>query len=244
MYVKLLAYYFKLKKLDEISISDNLSPIDRGVDSQSRNSRQSLRQDIWVMTMHSLSKGRKWESKKSRNRLRLDNSVSRVTSTCACTRSFAYIRDILFSRVYYYEEGACTAFVLHLSSFSLLSSSAFAFTLPGLRVRSSTSGRYCVTMHTTGQTPMALRATDSGANVIIFRNLLSRCSLLWSRRRRRCRSVARGLFSRLVSDSRRHCDILPPFVQWNEFFCARIRAIVKSSYPCTDTNMREKKKER
>lgn len=49
-----------------------------------------------------------------------------------------------------------------------------------------------------GQTPTVLRATDSGANVIIFRNLLSRCSPLWSRRyrrrRRRCHSVARGLF--------------------------------------------------
>lgn len=111
------------------------------------------------------------------------NLVSRMTSThvYAYTRSFAYICDILFSRVHCYEGGVCTALVLHLSSFSPFSSSAFAFTLLCLRIRSSTSGRYCVTMHTTGQTPTVLRATDSGANVIIFRNLLSRCSPLWSR---------------------------------------------------------------
>lgn len=30
----------------EISIPDNLSPIDCGVDSQPRNSRQNLRQDV------------------------------------------------------------------------------------------------------------------------------------------------------------------------------------------------------
>lgn len=42
------------------------------------------------------------------------------------------------------------ALILHFSSSSPSSPSAFAFTLPGLRIRSFTSRRYCVTMYTTG----------------------------------------------------------------------------------------------
>lgn len=56
---------------------------------------------------------------------------------------------------------------------------------------------YCATA---SQDPTALRATDLGANVIIFRNLLSRCSLLWSRRLALLR-FAGSLFSRSSAPS-------------------------------------------
>lgn len=156
--------------------------------------------------------------------------MSRVTSIHVYAIFRVYTWRIVFAGA---TKGNLHGARFHLSSSSPSSSFALAFTLPSLQVRSSAGGRYCVTMYTTGQTSTVLRATDSGANVIIFRNLLSRCSPLWSRRW--CRSVLPGVY--FPGSSPTDADIVIFCLHVAEFFYMRIRAIVKFLYPCMDPDI-------
>jgi len=206
---------------------DRNLPRSRRWFGSSNFSTESLAGYAWMMVTHSLSKARKCESKKSRNRLRLDNSVSHVTSV------YARVRNLPRIYVTYCFRGCTTTKgSLHGARFAPLISLTLLivrFRIHPSRPPSSQFHEWallCYDVYHEAETLTVLRATDSGANVIIFRNLLSRCSPLWSRRRCRwCHSVAGSLFSRLVSNNRRHCDILP-------LFCRAAKRIFLQANPC------------
>lgn len=199
---------------------DDLTWINRGVDSELSSSRQNPRQDMYMTDSDAFTiKGAEVRvSKKSRNRFRLSDSISRVTSICVSVYAIFYVYTwhIVFA---VQRRGACTARFVPLTLSSFVTRIRIH---PLLWARSFASGRYCVTMYITAassQTSTALRATDLGANVIIFRNLLSRCSSHCEAAIGAALSLE-SLFCRLVSDSRPTSRYFA-FVQWNEFFFAR-----------------------
>lgn len=159
-----------------------------------------------------------------------------------------YLRDILFSRCAITRRGGgvqsaqCSFCTSHPPAlvlvFALFSPPCFAVPRVGvivLRYIPPISPRMAVS-----QTSTWPRATDSGTNMIIFRNLLSRCSLLWDRRRR-CRATpSPGVY---FPDRPHRSPSVPEiavfYLRSYEFFCARNRVIVKSSCPRTRANMRD-----
>lgn len=178
----------------------------------------------WMMAMHSLSKTQKWESKKFWNRLRLDNSVSRVTSMRVYAIFRVYTWHIVFASVPLHEgELAQRSFCISRSPHPLprpLSHSSFPvseFAVPRVSV--------IVLRYIRGRLLRTAPCHGFGRKRYYFSQFAKQMlPIVKPPRRHRCRCrrtgrfVARGLFSRLVSDSRRHCDILPPFCAAERIF--------------------------
>jgi len=227
----------KIKELDGETSNDDvgwLPWIDRGVDPEPWSSRHVRQDRIRRMKNKGdafIVKGAEVKVKEVLNRLQLDNSVSRVTSIHVYT-----------IRIYVtYCFRGCTTTKGNTACFAPLTLFIVCLCIhPSLPLSSQFHEwelLYYDVYH--GAEFYGDPCHGFGRKCYYFSQFAKQMLPIVKSPPRRYHSVARGLFSWLVSDSRQHCDILPSFVQQNEFFYTRIRAIVKFLCPCVNSNVQE-----
>lgn len=201
------------------------------------------------MVKRSPSKVRKWGSQRNpRNRLRLGDSVSRVTSAHACTRSSACVYDvgILFSRMHHYhrihtkgsalvQRSFCTSHPLPRRSLSYSPSSEFAVSRVGVIVLR------CIYRGSFADSDDGAPGHGFGRKRYYFSQFAKQMLPIVKPPALSTFRRSRVYFAPVLRETVvLHRDILSLFFQQNEFFFARVlRAIVKSSCSLTGANTRD-----